>query len=308
MDPLVLDLDGNGFQTIAVNNGRYFDFNSDGCTENTGWVGGQDGLLALDRNGDGQINNGAELFGSETVLRRGEKATNGFAALAEFDANRDGIIDASDPVFSQLRVIKYERDDSILVPDMPDLHFMREKLLTFEELGIKSISLDSVITNTTDAHGNTQTRLGSFERTDGTAALVAEYSFQQNAAKSYRDESIPLPSEYEALPNIADIGLRRKGDDLFLWIKDTNDSVTMKDYFLGYSNRSRIEPIQFMDGTVWTDSDVMREMVKPTEGPDSIYGGIEGHDVRGLGGDHGSVKVFFVAGVIWRRYYEGGGG
>lgn len=51
----------------------------------TGWAGGDDGMLVWDRNGDGRINDGRELFGNETLLARGAKADNGFQALAELD-------------------------------------------------------------------------------------------------------------------------------------------------------------------------------------------------------------------------------
>jgi hypothetical protein len=103
-DPLVLDLDGNGIKTISLDQGVHFDYNGDGFSEGTGWVAQGDGLLVLDRNGDGQITNGSELFGDGTLLRNGRTASNGFEALADYDSNNDGVIDATDPVFSQLRV------------------------------------------------------------------------------------------------------------------------------------------------------------------------------------------------------------
>jgi hypothetical protein len=58
--------------------------------------------LALDRNSNGQIDNGGELFGNATLLRSGRKAPHGYIALAEFDDNQDGRIDENDEVFSRL--------------------------------------------------------------------------------------------------------------------------------------------------------------------------------------------------------------
>ena len=139
-DPLVLDLDGNGINTSGW---RFFDFNSDGFAESTGWVGGEDGVLVLDVNGDGYITNGKELFGDETLLSNGAKASNGFEALAQYDANKDGIIDAADPIFQQLKIMKNARDDSGLFPDLPDGYFTVPTLFSLDEFGITSISLSS---------------------------------------------------------------------------------------------------------------------------------------------------------------------
>jgi hypothetical protein len=72
--PLILDLDGNGVQTQSIAAGVQFDIRGEGKAVHTGWVDAHDGLLALDRNGDGVINDGGELFGSATALADGSKA------------------------------------------------------------------------------------------------------------------------------------------------------------------------------------------------------------------------------------------
>ena len=81
--PLVLDLDGDGVETISSEQGVYFDHAGDGFAEKTGWVSPDDGLLAIDLNNDGKIDNGTELFGNNTRLSNGENAANGFEALQE---------------------------------------------------------------------------------------------------------------------------------------------------------------------------------------------------------------------------------
>jgi Ca2+-binding RTX toxin-like protein len=101
--PLVIDLDGDGIElsNLATEGGVYWDSDTaknDGMAEATAWVTGGDGLLAIDLNGDGIINNSSELFGDQTGHE------NGFEALAVYDFNTDGQIDATDAVFHNLRV------------------------------------------------------------------------------------------------------------------------------------------------------------------------------------------------------------
>lgn len=96
--PIVIDLDGDHFDTTSLSSSRVsFDLDADGVKERTAWVGPGDGFVAFDANRNGVIDNGGELFGGAA---RGE----GFAELARFDTNRDGMVDASDPRFWQLQI------------------------------------------------------------------------------------------------------------------------------------------------------------------------------------------------------------
>lgn len=93
-DPLTLDLNGDGQLSFGAR--RDFDINGDGRAENVAWVSGGDALVALDRNGNGEIDDGRELFGDQ------HGADNGFDELAKYDDNGDGAIDASDEVYDEL--------------------------------------------------------------------------------------------------------------------------------------------------------------------------------------------------------------
>ena len=96
-DPLVVDLNGDGVKLTPLEGSKVnFDFGADGFAEQTGWVSAQDGLVVFDRNKNGRIDNGTELFGNANE--------DGFAALAKFDGNKDGVIDARDAVFANLRI------------------------------------------------------------------------------------------------------------------------------------------------------------------------------------------------------------
>jgi hypothetical protein len=76
--PLVVDLDGDGVETISKEDGVYFDHDKNGFAEKSGWAGADDGILVRDINNNGQIDDGSELFGNNTILSNGAKALNGF--------------------------------------------------------------------------------------------------------------------------------------------------------------------------------------------------------------------------------------
>lgn len=132
--PLVLDLDGDGVELIAMSNGVDFDINADGLIDRTAWAASDDGLLVFDRNNDGLINDGSELFGEHMNLSNGDNAENGFAALADLDSNGDGIFDAKDHAFTQVQVWQDKNSDGISQED---------ELLNLEDIGLESINLEA---------------------------------------------------------------------------------------------------------------------------------------------------------------------
>lgn len=93
-DPLVINFSGNATELTDQKFG--FDLDSDGQQEQINFVKPNSGLLALDKNGDGQINNGKELFGAQTG--------QGFKELAQYDEDQNGFIDEADSVYSQLKI------------------------------------------------------------------------------------------------------------------------------------------------------------------------------------------------------------
>ncbi|MEF2162618.1 hypothetical protein, partial [Pseudomonas aeruginosa] len=101
----------------ANNTGALFDHDGDGIRTATGWIAKQDGIIVRDINGNGIIDNGKELFGDNTILKNGQKATSGLQALADLDDNADGIIDKNDAVFSELKIWQDKNGDGISTTD-----------------------------------------------------------------------------------------------------------------------------------------------------------------------------------------------
>jgi len=169
--PIVLDLNGNGINTLNLSAGVQFDLLATGNKSNVGWVGGGDGLLVLDRNGDGVINNGSALFGEGTTLANGQKAANGYQALAELDANGDGVIDAKDTQFNNLRVWVDGNADGVSQAD---------ELKSLADLNIAKLNLDVQKTSIVD-NGNLIGMVSTFETTDGAVHQAADVWFQDSS-------------------------------------------------------------------------------------------------------------------------------
>ena len=197
-DPLIVDLNGDGVTTTNLRTGTFFDQDGNGFAEFTAWVDPYDGFLVMDRNGNGTIDNGTELFGDQTILKTGAKASNGFEALAEWDDNHDGKIDASDTVYSQLRVWQDADGDGYSTPD---------ELYDLSELNIKAIGVNSTVVNAADASGNTLTRIGTVEWTDGTSGQIAEYDLQCDTMYSIASEWLEVPDDIAALPDVQGYGV-----------------------------------------------------------------------------------------------------
>lgn len=99
--PIVLDFSvSQVFKTESIlQSNVYFDLNGDGSKERVGWISKDTALLVWDRNHNGTIESGEELFGEHTA---GTRFENGYLALKNYDLNRDGVIDNKDPIFSEL--------------------------------------------------------------------------------------------------------------------------------------------------------------------------------------------------------------
>lgn len=216
-DPLVLDLNGNGIETTSTRDGTVilFDHDADGVKTGTGWVKPNDGWLVLDRNGNGTIDSGRELFGVDTLKSNGQLAMDGFDALKDQDANKDGKIDSADNVFANLRIWRDLNQDAIS---------QANELTTLAANSITGVGVNSSAVRTDLGNGNVQTAAGTFTRSNGTTGTTGETN---SAAANldllvntfYRNFTtrIPLTDQAKAGPTLRGSGR----------VRDLNEAISL---------------------------------------------------------------------------------
>ena len=109
-DPLAIDLNNDGIKGTNLDYKINFDLDNNGFKEATSWIDNNDAFIAIDKNNNGAIDNGSELFGNKSISNNAyaytnPNAKNGFEALSEFDSNNDGIIDINDEKFANLNLL-----------------------------------------------------------------------------------------------------------------------------------------------------------------------------------------------------------
>jgi len=196
-DPIVLDLDGDGVETLSLLNRVFFDHDGNHFAENTGWVGADDGLLVMDKDGDGVIKTGKELFGNHTHLQDGTLAKNGYIALQEQDSNQDGIINNLDTSWQKLNVWQ-DRNGNARVDS--------GELLTLEEAGIAAIETNYKNSRVVDEQGNAHSQTGKIAMIDGSIHQSADVWFETDHGYSRYDENVVITHDIMELPYIRGFG------------------------------------------------------------------------------------------------------
>ena len=197
LDPLVLDLLGDGFKPTSLDKGVHFDLDGNGFAERVNWIQGDDALLALDKNGDGVINDGNELFGDRYRLSNGKLARFGFEALMEQDTNGDNVIDDKDANYSRLQVWQDVNQNGISE---------KEELRSLSQAGVAAIQLNY---QNSQLGGHEEVIFGNsakFIKANGETGDATEYWVKKRGydTKSLNDINIPL--EVRFLPNVAGSG------------------------------------------------------------------------------------------------------
>ncbi len=166
MDPVVLDLGGNGVDLKPVEDGVLFDLTGDGNEVRCGFVTGDDALLFLDENGDGVCTSGTELFGNQ------QGDANGFAELAKYDGNTDGEVNYNDNIYQDLRVWNDNNGDGTCEKD---------EVRTLQEAGVASIgvSYDNAVSY---SGGNEIAQTGFFRTLEGKLRTAVDANFNYYTA------------------------------------------------------------------------------------------------------------------------------
>ncbi|MBS3960943.1 MAG: type I secretion C-terminal target domain-containing protein [Sandarakinorhabdus sp.] len=185
--PLVLDLEGNGLNLVAPDSADavYWDIDANGFREASGWVGAGMGLLAIDLDQNGTIDNNSELFGNQPQ----NGLANGFQTLAAYDSNQDGVIDSDDAQFGDLLVWVDANGDGI--SQEGELH-------SLASLDITSINLSYTNVNYV-VNGNTVKQESSFVM-DGQSRLIADVWFSYSTLNTIYDQDYELSFDLMNLP------------------------------------------------------------------------------------------------------------
>ena len=170
---IILDLNGDGTRTTTLANGTYFDIKGDGLAESTAWVNKDDGILVSDLNSNGIIDGGTELV----------------TDLSTYDTNGDGVINASDTAYSNLKVLKGDGT-----------------LESLSDAGVASISLVTNPITKTDVNGNIEKYWGTYTTTSGITRKYGDFDLTSDPLDSIETTTVTVSDEIEALPDITSYG------------------------------------------------------------------------------------------------------
>jgi Ca2+-binding RTX toxin-like protein len=211
-DPLVLDLDGDGVELTALDRANnHFDIDGDLYAEATGFVGGDDGVLARDINGNGVIDSADEMFG------KGQ--TSGFEMLKALDGNHDGVVNAADNGLADFNgdgvVNGADTFDKLLVWQDADQDRRTDvgELKSVTQWGITSFDVPSEIVapgdaeNPTVINGNIVNQTASFTTSDGESHVVADVTFKvENQTTNYVGPEITVSASVSDLADLKGYG------------------------------------------------------------------------------------------------------
>ena len=163
VSPIALDLNGDGIKTVSIDKGVKFDLLNTGNAVNVGWISSGDGLLAVDNNGNGKIDNRSELFGGGVG--------DGFAKLASFDSNHDGVVDAKDADFGKLKVWQDKNTNGTTD---------KNELFSLSDVGLASLKVAHQSKFELDAQHNVLGERGSATTDAGKSIDMVDVYFQVN--------------------------------------------------------------------------------------------------------------------------------
>lgn len=224
--PMVIDLDGEGIETIDINKSQiYFDVDNDGFREQTGWISKNEAILAIDKNENGKIDNQSEMFGSTTKT--------GFEELKELDTNGDGIINSQDVDFNKIRVWQDLNENGVTEEG---------ELKTAQEAGIESIYTNSYKIGALN-NNNIITEKATIQYTDGSTKDLYDVATQYNDMYTVYGGDYVLDADIIDLPwlrgygNSIDLQLAAsQNDNLKTLVKQMASMTNANDIYNQFDN------------------------------------------------------------------------
>jgi len=185
--PIVIDLNGDGIHSVSRQDSQgTFDLFGNGQPIHSGWLSGDDGFLAVDKNGNGKIDSIDELFG-------GTAKGAGFAQVSSYDSNHDGVVDSRDAGFAELKIWhdangNHQTDDG--------------ELMTLAQAGITSLNVSYTNLPFLDAQGNVHLERSTATASDGHSLDMTDLYFSVSAEDAAAS-GVTLPSMAELLQDTA---------------------------------------------------------------------------------------------------------
>ena len=174
--PVVLDLDGDGLEYLALEQSMAsFDFDGDGVAERTAWVGAEDGLLALDVDNDGRIDQRSELVFADYL----EGANTDLEGLVLFDSNANGLLDSGDAQWNQFVVWQDVNSDG--TSDSGELRGLSELGIASISLASEAVNAPAVVDGSVFEHG-----VSTFSLITGAGGAVGDVAFVYEDVTAYQ--------------------------------------------------------------------------------------------------------------------------
>lgn len=195
--PVVFDLDGDGIELRSMQRSKVrFDINDDGQRDHLGWVGKDDGLLALDRNGNGRIDSFSEVSFTSDFSGAGSD----LEGLYAYDTNGDGFLTHADDRFGDFLIWRDRNGDGKSRP---------RELFTLDELGIVSISLErsNISELRHDNESNQVLATATFQTASGVTRVIGDVAlFSDIGASDHGSHAITSPGSTIAVIPSANFG------------------------------------------------------------------------------------------------------
>jgi len=252
--PIAVDLNGNGFEFVNVDDSNvFFDVNGDGWKRRTAWIGKDDGLLAYDIDGDGKIDKPGEI----SFARYKDGAQSDLEGLRAFDSNGDGRFSALDDKWAKFGVWQDANQNGVTDPG---------EFRTLSEMGITAVNLTSdgrfQIINGQTVHG-----VGSMTKADGSEIAIADVTF------AYSNETQVLQGD-GTTQTVNTSPFSPSGEEIV--------GTEGKDLILGKNGNNIVKGLSG-DDVIFEDGG--NDLIDGGDGNDLIYSGADNDLVIGGAGD-----------------------